>query len=195
MSMCFRLSSCAEMNQLLRVGKPTLCICKRYFRCEYSVQTGGGVLLKQIEQTVTELLTPYLNDHGFELVEVSYVKEGSNWFLRVYVDREGGIDVDECGRISQFLSEQLDTNDPIPNAYFLEVSSPGAERPLKKPQDFYKAMNKYVLITTYSTIDGLKEFEGTLVAYDEQSLSVQVGKKTYRFNLDQVGGARLAIQF
>ena len=77
-------------------------------------------------------------NNGFELVDVEYVKEGSNWFLRVYVDKEGGIDIDDCGRISEFLSEKLDENDPITDAYFLEVSSPGAERPLKKPDDYLK---------------------------------------------------------
>ena len=73
-------------------------------------------------------------------MDIEYVKEGSNWFLRVYADKEGGIDIDDCGRISEYLSVQLDEKDPIADAYFLEVSSPGAERPLKKTQDYYKAV-------------------------------------------------------
>ena len=86
----------------------------------------------KIKTTVEEMVRPYLDEHGFELVDVEYVKEGSNWFLRVFVDKDGGIDIDDCGLISEYLSQKLDENDPIPTAYFLEVSSPGAERPLKK---------------------------------------------------------------
>lgn len=84
-----------------------------------------------IKSTVEEMIQPYLNEQGFELVDIEYVKEGSNWFLRVYVDKEGGIDIDDCVLISEKLSAKLDENDPIPTIYFLEVSSPGAERPLK----------------------------------------------------------------
>lgn len=84
-----------------------------------------------IKSVVEDMLLDYFNEQGFELVDIEYVKEGSNWFLRVFVDKEGGIDIDDCGRISEFLSSKLDENDPIPTAYFLEVSSPGAERPLK----------------------------------------------------------------
>src|SRR6478735_140307 len=104
----------------------------------------------------------FMDENGFELVDVEYVKEGSNWFLRLYADKEGGIDIDDCGRISEFLSEKLDENDPIPTAYFLEVSSPGAERPLKKPDDYRRSIDKQVFVTTYEAVDGLKEFEGKL---------------------------------
>jgi len=123
------------------------------------------------------------------------VKEGGNWFLRVFVDKEGGIDIDDCGRISEFLSDRLDESDPIESAYFLEVSSPGAERPLKKPQDFEKAVGQHVFITTYEPLDGLKEFEGTLVSYDETRCVVQVGKKKHELPAGKVASARLAILF
>lgn len=86
----------------------------------------------KIKGIVEEMVHTFLDEHNFELVDVEYVKEGSNYFLRVYVDKEGGIDIDDCGMISEYLSQKLDENDPIPTAYFLEVSSPGAERPLKK---------------------------------------------------------------
>ncbi len=149
----------------------------------------------QIAELVAELVEPFLAQHSFELVDVEYVKEGSNWYLRVYVDKENGIDVEDCGLVSQFLSEKLDETDPIVNAYFLEVSSPGAERPLKRPDDFYKAISQYVFIATYEPIDGLKEFEGTLKTYDDQSLSVQVGKKLHAIPLEKIALARLAILF
>ncbi len=150
---------------------------------------------KQITELVAEMIEPFLAQHSFELVDVEYLKEGSNWYLRVYVDKENGIDVEDCGLVSQFLSEKLDEKDPIVNAYFLEVSSPGAERPLKKPDDFNKAISQHVFIATYEPIDGLKEFEGTLKTYDEQSLSVQVGKKLHAIPLEKIALARLAIQF
>ena len=149
----------------------------------------------RIKTVVEEMVTPFLSDNGFELVDIEYVKEGSNWFLRVFVDKEGGIDIDECGRISEFLSEKLDENDPVSDAYFLEVSSPGAERPLKKPEDLVKAVGKHVFITTYEQVDGLKEFEGPLLSFDGEQVSVQAGRKTHLIPYVKVASARLAIVF
>lgn len=137
----------------------------------------------QIKSVVESLMQAFMDENGFELVDVEYVKEGSNWFLRLYADKEGGIDIDDCGRISEFLSEKLDENDPIPTAYFLEVSSPGAERPLKKVQDYYKAVGDHVFVTTYESFDGLKEFEGKLLSFDEQTIEIESGKKSMRFPL------------
>jgi len=148
-----------------------------------------------IKSIVEQMLNEFMEQNGFELVDIEYVKEGSNWFLRVYADKEGGIDIDDCGRISEYLSVQLDEKDPISEAYFLEVSSPGAERPLKKPQDFEKATGSNVFITTYEPIDGAKEFEGQLVSFDGQQLVVQAGKKTSTIELAKVASARLAIIF
>lgn len=148
-----------------------------------------------IKSVVEEMLTDYMEQHGFELVDIEYVKEGSNWFLRVYADKEGGIDIDDCGRISEFLSARLDEKDPISDPYFLEVSSPGAERPLKKPQDYQKAINSHVFITTYEPIDGSKEFEGLLLSFDGEELVVEVGKKKSTIPFAKVASARLAIVF
>ncbi|GIP21466.1 MULTISPECIES: ribosome maturation factor RimP [Paenibacillus] len=149
----------------------------------------------KIKAHVEQLVQPFLEDNGFELVDIEYVKEGSNWFLRVFVDKEGGIDIDDCGRISEYLSEQLDANDPIPTAYFLEVSSPGAERPLKKPEDVAKAVGKDVFVTTYEPIDGQKEFEGKLLSFENEELVVQSGKKQTAIPYSKVASARLAIIF
>ncbi|EPY04049.1 ribosome maturation factor RimP [Paenibacillus sp. E194] len=148
-----------------------------------------------IKSTVENMITPYLEENNFELVDVEYVKEGSSWFLRVFVDKEGGIDIEDCGRISEVLSQKLDENDPITDAYFLEVSSPGAERPLKKTKDFVKAVGKHVYVTTYESIGGLKEFEGVLTSFDEQTVVVQVGKKEHAIPYEKVASARLAIVF
>ncbi|KRE56824.1 ribosome maturation factor RimP [Paenibacillus sp. Soil750] len=141
------------------------------------------------------MLKDFVEQNGFEIVDIEYVKEGSNWFLRVYADKEGGIDIDDCGRISEYLSVQLDEKDPITDAYFLEVSSPGAERPLKKTQDFYKAVNSHVFVTSYEPIDGSKEFEGLLQSYDEEVLVIEIGKKKISIPVAKVASARLAIVF
>ena len=185
-----------------RVGKPTLYVLFLGFspyeaQFQSYDQTGGytNLSISKIKTVVEEMVTPFLDSNGFELVDIEYVKEGSHFFLRVFVDKEGGIDIDECGRISEFLSEQLDKNDPVTDAYFLEVSSPGAERPLKKPEDVHKAVGKHVYITTYEPIDGSKEFEGQLIAFDGEQVSVQVGKKEHVIPYAKVAGARLAIVF
>lgn len=148
-----------------------------------------------IYSAVELLVQPYLEENGFELVDIEYVKEGSNWFLRVFVDKPGGIDIDDCGSISEYLSARLDENDPIPNAYFLEVSSPGAERPLKKPQDFVQALNKNVYIKTNDAISGHTEFEGTLISYDEEQLVILSGRVKYTVPADKITLARLAVMF
>ncbi|WP_410769217.1 ribosome maturation factor RimP [Fontibacillus sp. BL9] len=149
----------------------------------------------KIKAAVEEMVKPFLDENGFELVDVEYVKEGSNWFLRVFVDKDGGIDIDDCGRISEFLTEKLDENDPIPSAYFLDVSSPGAERPLKKAEDVLKAVGKDVFVTTYEPVDGLKEFEGRLLSFESEELVVEIGKKSHTIPYSKVASARLAIIF
>ncbi|CAN7472973.1 ribosome maturation factor RimP [Paenibacillus sp. LjRoot153] len=150
---------------------------------------------EQIKSIIEDMLKDFVEQNGFEIVDIEYVKEGSNWFLRVYADKEGGIDIDDCGRISEYLSVQLDEKDPITDAYFLEVSSPGAERPLKKTQDFYKAVNSHVFVTSYEPIDGSKEFEGLLQSYDEEVLVIEIGKKKVSIPVAKVASARLAIVF
>lgn len=151
----------------------------------------------QIKAVVEELLQPFLERESFELVDVEYVKEGSNWFLRVFLDKEGGIDIDDCGRASEYLSQKLDEKDPITSAYFLEVSSPGAERPLKKPADYERAIGKNVCFTTYELMDGAKEFEGRLDSYDGQTAVIIMHgiNKRQELPVAKIASARLAILF
>ncbi|RKP55496.1 ribosome maturation factor RimP [Cohnella endophytica] len=149
----------------------------------------------QIKSIVENFATSFMEENGFELVDVEYVKEGSNWFLRVYVDKEGGIDIDDCGIVSEFISTKLDELDPIEEAYFLEVSSPGAERPLKKAEDVTKAVGKHVFLTTYEKLDGAKEFEGRLESFDGTTLTVSIGRRKHAIPYDKVASARLAIVF
>ncbi|CAG9619675.1 ribosome maturation factor RimP [Sutcliffiella rhizosphaerae] len=154
---------------------------------------------KTVTETVEELALPIVEQLNVELVDIEYVKEGSSWFLRVYVDKEGGIDIEECGNVSEKLSEKLDEIDPIPHNYFLEVSSPGAERPLKKKEDVEKAIGKYVNIKTYEPIDGLKSFEGNLLEFDGETVKIQVTiktrKKEFSIPYQKVAKARLAVKF
>ncbi|OJG93323.1 ribosome maturation factor rimP [Enterococcus silesiacus] len=152
-------------------------------------------------ETVTELVTPILEKQNFELVEVEFVKEGRDWFLRVFIDKEGGIDILDCALVSEQLDEKLDAMDPdpIPQAYFLEVSSPGAERPLKKESDYENAVGEYIHVSLYQTIDGEKQFEGVLKTVDKDQLTLTVKIKTrvkdYTFERKNIAKARLAIQF
>ncbi|NIK75583.1 ribosome maturation factor RimP [Paenibacillus castaneae] len=149
----------------------------------------------KIKAAAQEMVQPFLSTNGFELVDIEYVKEGNNYFLRIFVDKEGGIDIDDCGRISEYMSEQLDKNDPVTDVYFLEVSSPGAERPLKKQEDVQKAIGKHVYITTYEPISGAKEFEGLLLSFDGETAVVRTTKKEYEIPYEKVASARLAIVF
>ncbi|ANB58545.1 hypothetical protein GFC29_431 [Anoxybacillus sp. B7M1] len=154
---------------------------------------------KKVTEVVGELVTPILNDMNLELVDIEYVKEGKNWFLRVFIDSEQGIDIEQCGIVSEKLSEKLDEVDPIPYNYFLEVSSPGAERPLKKTADFAKAVGKNVYIKTYEPIEGEKEFEGELTAFDGETATITVKQKTRTKTIDipyeKIANARLAVIF
>jgi Uncharacterized protein conserved in bacteria len=157
--------------------------------------------LSAVVETVTDLVTPILEKQNFELVEVEFVKEGKDWFLRVFIDKEGGIDLEECVYVSERLSEQLDAiePDPIPQAYFLEVSSPGAERPLKKEEDYQRAIGEYINVSLYQPVDGEKMFEGFLQSCDEQALVLKIRIKTREkeITIDRknIAKARLAIQF
>lgn len=156
--------------------------------------------MSQVIKTVEELTEPIVEDLSLELIEVEFVKEGNDWFLRVYVDTpEGDIDIDQCALVSERLSEELDRVDPIPQNYFLEVSSPGAERPLKKDQDFENAIGQYVFIKTYAPIEGMKEFEGYLLSYSPEGAEVEIRIKTRKITIfidkKKIALARLAIDF
>ncbi|MCM2674707.1 ribosome maturation factor RimP [Alkalicoccobacillus plakortidis] len=154
---------------------------------------------KNVTTTTESLVTPILAELNLELVDIEYKKEGPNWFLRVFIDSDSGIDLDDCGTVSERLSEELDRTDPIEEAYFLEVSSPGAERPLKKASDLHKAIGKYIAISTYEPVEGQKGFEGTLISFDDETVVIEVTiktrKKVYHIPYTKVANARLAIIF
>lgn len=150
---------------------------------------------RKVTEVVEELVLPILEAEGLELVEIEYKKEGANWFLRVFIDKPDGVDIDDCGRVSERLSDKLDEVDPIPDSYFLEVSSPGAERPLKKPGDFFRAVGKTVQITTYEPLNGKKVFEGVLLSYDEHTAIVADKNEETPIPVNKIASARLSIAF
>ena len=148
------------------------------------------------EQRAEEMILPLVEAQRYELVDVEYVKEAGNWYLRVYIDKEGGITVDDCELISRAFSDLLDEADFIEDSYILEVSSPGLGRPLKKEKDYARSMGKELEIRTYRPIDKQKEFYGILLAYDNNSVTIEEQDKTRRtFEKKEIALIRLAIDF
>lgn len=157
--------------------------------------------MSSVVETVTGLVTPILDERHFELVDVEFVKEGKSWYLRIYIDKPGGINIEECALVSDLLGEKLDDcdPDPIPQAYFLEVSSPGAERPLKKERDYERALNSYIHVSLYQPLEGNKVYEGTMVDLKPNELTLEYMDKTRQKTIviprKQIAQARLAIKF
>lgn len=157
--------------------------------------------MSSVVETVTELVTPILDERHFELVDAEFVKEGKSWYLRIYIDKPGGINIEECALVSDLLGEKLDDcdPDPIPQAYFLEVSSPGAERPLKKERDYERALNSYIHVSLYQPLEGNKVYEGTMVDLKPDELTLEYMDKTRQKTIviprKQIAKARLAIKF
>ena len=148
------------------------------------------------EQKAEELILPIVEANGFELVDVEYVREGGSWYLRAYVDKEGGITVDDCEIVSRAFSDRLDENDFIEDAYILEVSSPGLGRPLKKEKDYRRSMGKELEIRTYRAVDRCREFYGVLTAYDDDSVTIEEEDGTLRtFAKTDIALIRLAFDF
>ena len=127
---------------------------------------------EEYESRTEAFLLPVLAEHNFELWDVEYVKEAGTWYLRAYIDKEGGIAVDDCEVISRILSDWLDQTDFIEDSYILEVSSPGLGRPLKKERDFERSLGEEVEIRLYKALNKQKEFTGILKAYDKETVTI-----------------------
>ena len=125
------------------------------------------------EARTEELITPILERMHFELVDVEYVKEGGTWYLRAYIDKPGGITIDDCELVSRAFSDVIDQNDFIEDSYIMEVSSPGLLRPLKKDKDFNRYLEKPIEMRTYKMIDKKKEFMGILKAYNKEQITIE----------------------
>ena len=151
---------------------------------------------KDYESRTEAMLMPIVQTKGFELVDVEWVKEGANWYLRAYIDKENGITVDDCEEVSRALSDLLDEEDFISENYILEVSSPGLDRPLKKEKDFARSIGKDVEIRLYKAIDKQKEFTGTLTSYDADSVTLTMEDGSERtFEKSEIALIRLAFDF
>jgi ribosome maturation factor RimP len=154
------------------------------------------MIKKKIEEIVTEIVLPIAQKHSYELVDVEFIKEGANWYLRVYIDKPGGIHIDDCQIVSHELSEKIDKIDPIEQSYFLEVSSPGLERPLKKDRDFEKYSGELVEMKLFQPVDGRKVFEGELQGLKDNIISIkQDNGELIGFEKDKVSKVRRVIKF
>ena len=148
------------------------------------------------EQKTEEILLPIVEEYGFELVDVEYVKEGGTWYLRTYIDKEGGISIDDCEKVSRRLSDILDEKDYIDDTYIMEVSSPGLGRPLKKEKDFKRSLGKEVDIRTYRMIDKQKEYTGILKDKDKETVTIELENETLKtFEKGDIALIRLAFDF
>ncbi len=148
------------------------------------------------EAKVLPILTPILAESGLELVDLEFVKEGINWYLRVYIDKDGGVTIDDCERVSRALEARLDEEDPIAQAYILEVSSPGLDRPLKKEADFVKYRGEIIDVKLYQQKNGSKQYQGKLLGLENGVLSLEEENgDVVALEQKDIAGVRLAVIF
>ena len=141
------------------------------------------------EEKTEMLIKPIIDANKVELFDVEYVKEGSDWYLRVFIDKEGGVTIEDCQNVSRAFNEILDKEDYIDSEYIFEVSSPGLTRPLKRERDFEKSIGRLIEIRLYSAVDGIKEAEGILKAFDKESITIEINgedKNIQRKNLSMI---------
>ena len=153
---------------------------------------GDYLKRSEIEERTTEIVMPILDEGGYSLWDVEYVKEGPDFILRVYADKEGGIGIDDCVAISRKLSDKLDEEDMIKEAYILEVSSPGLTRPLKKDRDFERSIGRKIEVKLYSADRGAKELEGDLKTFDQEYVVIDVDGEERRLERNNISSVRLA---
>ena len=152
--------------------------------------------MSKVTEKVETLARPVVEDEGCELWSVEYVREAGSWYLRVFIDKDGGVGIDECERISRRLDPILDVADPIPDSYVFEVGSAGLERQLKRPGDFQQFMGSPVLVKTYQPKDGRKEFAGKLAGYDNGAVLLDMGTaEPVRLEKNEVALVRLRVEF
>ena len=149
--------------------------------------------MSKITDKVYELAKPVVEQAGCSLWDVEYVREAGNWYLRVFIDKEGGVSINDCETISRALDPILDEADPIPDSYVFEVGSAGAERELKRPEDFRQFMGSQVEVRLYQPLNGSKVFVGSLAAWDQGDVTVTVGKENMSFEKAQVALVKLHV--
>ena len=149
----------------------------------------------KITDQVTEFAQPVVESFGCRLWDVEYVREGSERFLRLYIDKDGGVDIEDCEKIHRAVDPILDEKDPISESYHFEVCSAGLERALKRPRDFEEFMNAAVLVKLYRPRNGLKEIPGILRGYEDGKITVEAGKESITFEKSEVALVRLRVEF
>ena len=149
----------------------------------------------KITEQVAQFAQPVVEANGCSLWDVEYVREGSERYLRLYIDKEGGIDITDCEKIHRAMDPILDEKDPIAESYHFEVCSAGIERPLRRASDFEKFMGSPVLVKLYRPRNGLKEIPGVLKAYEEGNVTVEAGRETITFLKSEVALVRLRVEF
>ncbi len=147
--------------------------------------------MSKITDKVTAIVKPIVEEEGCSLWDVEYVREAGSWYLRIYIDKVGGVDIEDCERISRRLDPVLDEADPIPDSYVFEVGSAGIERELKRPGDFEAFLGSDVEVRLYQPVNGQKSFVGTLLSYDNGTTTIEIGGKTLSFNKTQTAQVRL----
>ena len=149
----------------------------------------------KVTDIVAKIAQPVVEAHGCSLWDVEYVREGDQRFLRLYLDKEGGVDITDCEAISRAVDPLLDEADPIPDSYHFEVCSAGLERALKRPSDFERFMGSAITVKLYRPRNGLKESPCVLTGYDDGKITVEAGKETITFEKSQVALVRLRVEF
>ena len=149
----------------------------------------------KITEQVWAFAEPVVQAHGCSLWDVEYVREGADWFLRLYIDKPGGVDINDCEAISRAVDPILDEKDPIPGSYHFEVCSAGLERVLKRPSDFQKYLGSPITVKLYRPRNGMKEIPCVLRAYEDGRLTVEAGKETVTFEKSEVALVRLRVEF
>ncbi len=156
---------------------------------------GRGLANNKTAALVEKMTAPVIETLGYDLVDVEYTKEGSRYILRFFIDKPGGINHDDCELVSGEVGTLLDEEDPIPNAYYLEVSSPGLERPLKKNSDFLRYKGYMIKVTTFAPIEGKKKIIGKLAGLVDGNIVLEDKDKTLSIPLEQIASARLHVDF
>ena len=149
----------------------------------------------KVTEQVAQFAEPVVRAHGCTLWDVEYVREGGEWFLRLYIDKDGGVDISDCEAISRAVDPILDEKDPIPDSYNFEVCSAGLERQLKRPSDFEQFMGSAVTVKLFKAVNGAKEYAGTLTGYSDGAVTIEAAGTTYTFQKSEVAQVRLRVEF
>ena len=149
--------------------------------------------MSKLTDKVSEIARPVVEEEGCSLWDVEYVREAGTWYLRIFIDKDGGVSIDDCERISRRMDPILDEEDPIPDSYVFEVGSAGADRELKRPGDFRQFMGSEVEVKLYRPVEGSKRYTGALTGYDDGAITLNQNGKVVSFTKDQIAQVRLYV--